>query len=425
MIITLNTSTYDSRTVLYIYDFGGTCYVLMENLSGIATDGVPLAVSQSYASLRTTLGATFAQVGHATYTNIMVNPVRVKSVSASSVITFDNGRTVTSNASVGTITTALNATGSGGTGDVVGPSSSVDDRLATFDGTTGKLIQDSGSKISDLQPATNGLSTATPSLDDTTSFYEVTGATNNKSTFKALGNLLAVNLPILAGFQYHNDFINPVTSTTSDGSGMILIVNGSGATCTTVQTPAVNRVGIAQTTTGTTSTGRVALATGNTPVRLSGGEWLYTADVNVVQLSTATERFALLIGFLGSYTTINQTNAVYFLYDEGGVSTNSPGASANWACATVSNSSRTITNTSTAVVSGTFVRLQIVVNAAGTSVGFYINGSLVHTETNTIPTAANREVGFGALTVKSAYVAVPALVQYDFINVNALFTTER
>ncbi len=40
--------------------------------------------------------------------------------------------------------------GGGGGGDVSGPASAVDDNIATFDGTTGKLIQDSGSAISDF-----------------------------------------------------------------------------------------------------------------------------------------------------------------------------------------------------------------------------------------------------------------------------------
>ena len=40
----------------------------------------------------------------------------------------------------------ISATG-GGSGDVVGPASSVDDRIATFDGTTGKLLQDGGYTI--------------------------------------------------------------------------------------------------------------------------------------------------------------------------------------------------------------------------------------------------------------------------------------
>lgn len=39
---------------------------------------------------------------------------------------------------------SLGGGGSVGSGDVVGPASSVDNRIVTFDGTTGKLIQDSG-----------------------------------------------------------------------------------------------------------------------------------------------------------------------------------------------------------------------------------------------------------------------------------------
>lgn len=39
-----------------------------------------------------------------------------------------------------------------GTGDVVGPASSVNNRIAAFDGTTGKLIKDAGVAVSGLQP---------------------------------------------------------------------------------------------------------------------------------------------------------------------------------------------------------------------------------------------------------------------------------
>jgi parallel beta-helix repeat protein len=42
------------------------------------------------------------------------------------------------------------AVSSGGTGDVVGPASAVDDRIATFDGVTGKLIQDGGVTIAEV-----------------------------------------------------------------------------------------------------------------------------------------------------------------------------------------------------------------------------------------------------------------------------------
>lgn len=36
-------------------------------------------------------------------------------------------------------------------GDVIGPASAVDDRVATFDGTTGKLLQDGGATVADLK----------------------------------------------------------------------------------------------------------------------------------------------------------------------------------------------------------------------------------------------------------------------------------
>ena len=47
---------------------------------------------------------------------------------------------------------AAGASGSGA-GDVTGPTGAVDTRIATFSGTTGKIIQDSGTLISNLQPA--------------------------------------------------------------------------------------------------------------------------------------------------------------------------------------------------------------------------------------------------------------------------------
>lgn len=43
--------------------------------------------------------------------------------------------------------------GAPGTGDVNGPASAVDERIAVFDGTTGKLIKDGGKTVAELQPA--------------------------------------------------------------------------------------------------------------------------------------------------------------------------------------------------------------------------------------------------------------------------------
>ena len=70
----------------------------------------------------------------------------------------------------GPIVTAGGGGGGGGSGDVVGPASATDDALARFNGTTGKLIQNSGATLDDAGTLTTVKLVATGELD-------VTGAT--------------------------------------------------------------------------------------------------------------------------------------------------------------------------------------------------------------------------------------------------------
>lgn len=65
--------------------------------------------------------------------------------------------------------TSAEIAGLGG-GDVVGPANATNERIAVFNGTTGKLIKDGGSKISDLAPK-NHASTATTYGSGTTTNY--------------------------------------------------------------------------------------------------------------------------------------------------------------------------------------------------------------------------------------------------------------
>jgi hypothetical protein len=50
----------------------------------------------------------------------------------------------------GDTTAGATGGGGGGSGDVVGPAASVDGNIAVFDGTTGKLLKDSGSAPTSL-----------------------------------------------------------------------------------------------------------------------------------------------------------------------------------------------------------------------------------------------------------------------------------
>lgn len=60
--------------------------------------------------------------------------------------------------------------GASGTGDVDGPASAVDSRIAAFDGTTGKLLKDGGKTIADLRApaiqAVTSSATVTPTFSD-------------------------------------------------------------------------------------------------------------------------------------------------------------------------------------------------------------------------------------------------------------------
>jgi hypothetical protein len=60
--------------------------------------------------------------------------------------------------------------GGGGSGDVVGPASSTADRIAVFNGTTGKLLKDGGKTIAELRApsiqSVTSSATVTPTFSD-------------------------------------------------------------------------------------------------------------------------------------------------------------------------------------------------------------------------------------------------------------------
>ena len=119
-----------------------------------------------------------------------------------------------------------------------------------------------------------------------------------------------------------------------------------------------------------------------------GGAWNYEALININTLSTALERYRMIFGFGSVISNSSETNGVFITYDEGGTA-NGTVASANWQCLTVDNSVRTLTTSSTAVTASAWNKLRIEINAAGTSVVFYVNGTAIATHTTNIPLASN------------------------------------
>ncbi len=95
------------------------------------------------------------------------------------------------------------------------------------------------------------------------------------------------------------------------------------------------------------------------------GAGILTAEFLVRITATSTHTYC--VG-LGVSTAPNEpTDGVYFLYASG---TNS----GNWVGKTANASSRSSANSTNAVVSNQWDRLKIIVNAAATSVSFYVNG---------------------------------------------------
>lgn len=174
-----------------------------------------------------------------------------------------------------------------------------------------------------------------------------------------------------------NDYLN-----TTAGAGAGVGANNNGET---------GHWGVFQAGTGTTSTGRAALCSANLATMWlgSGATWFETQIRCPSTLSTATETYVLFAGLTDSVSG-TPVDAVWFSY------TDAAGTGAKWRTECRSNSVSTgPTDVGSNLVASQWYTLGIQINAAGTEVRFYLDGSLVDTVTTNIPTGILRSLGFG------------------------------
>jgi hypothetical protein len=155
-------------------------------------------------------------------------------------------------------------------------------------------------------------------------------------------------------------------------------------------------------------------------ILLGGGDtWEYTAEVRLNATSIAAQSYVFRAGFVGS-TSGDPANGCLFRYDIVNL-----GGNGHWqAICRNAGTESTICDTGLTPNFGTTTwdNLRILVNAAGTSVGFYVNDTLACTVTTQIPTA--NTTGWGMYIGKTLGSAVRSL-DADYQEVLGRFGSRR
>ena len=258
-------------------------------------------------------------------------------------------------------------------------------------------------------------------------------ADSNKAKKLSFANLKAWILSFVptaitseTGIYYFNDFLGIFTTSTNDGN---ISSDGNVGQTTAALNSDTNKQGFANVNTTTASAGYGNIYIGHTATAnfiLGGGVTTYETLIWLPNLSTSGERFSCLIGFSsGVLNQNNSANNIAFLYDEGNIAfSGSGGASANWRAVTTDTGTRTFTNTGVAVNATTFIKLRIVVNANASSVGFYIDNTLVATHTTNIPSGNTKRLSVRNYIQKSVGYTQRLLI-LDYIKLQQTFTTAR
>jgi hypothetical protein len=145
------------------------------------------------------------------------------------------------------------------------------------------------------------------------------------------------------------------------------------------------------------------------------GSCVAEARVSLSSIPT-TSAYVARIGFGDSTSATAPTDGVYFeMTNAGNV----------WRCCTVNNNTRTTTVTTSPIATGTYYRLRIEVNAAGTQADFYVDGALVATITNNIPVTPGTRVCGPMLMLNKTTVAGTRTMNVDYWMHHIILTTLR
>ena len=195
-----------------------------------------------------------------------------------------------------------------------------------------------------------------------------------------------------------DDFVG---GTNTFGLNWIPTANG-GLSIIASQAGTAGRPGQALLTAGNAASRYADLSLGASSLVLGGGAIIYRTSINLQALSIAANRYVFRCG-LGNVIGNVPTQGVVFEYDETALTT--------WRLRTINGANISSVDSTVTVVAGAWVKLVFIVNAAGTSVEFFINDVSVGTLATVanIPTGAmtsNYHLRQGASAPATRYVIV-------------------
>jgi hypothetical protein len=211
------------------------------------------------------------------------------------------------------------------------------------------------------------------------------------------------------------DFVASVIGATDFSS----TASGTGAATSLGVATYTNRVGVVSNSTGTTATGRCTMISNATGISLGGANKINVFDsgTTLSAISDGTNTYTALVGYFDSTGGSVQTDAAMFRYthtENGG----------NWSCVTRTGGVETSTSAGIAPTFGTgvFQALRIV-NNDSTNCQFYVDGTLVATNTTNIPLGA-ATMGAGSAIFKA--VGTTAILIYtDWISLTGIWAVAR
>lgn len=247
-------------------------------------------------------------------------------------------------------------------------------------------------------------------LADSTALSDLTTAVNNLERLvdNTKGNGIFDDL--------HMALTTGTVTWTNDWTTKRALVTCGGPGTTTISTrQTAARPGVVALGTGASSGAGASILALPQSLLAGGGELAVEWGIYIENLSTVGEEYIIRAGF-GDTTVAAAVDGAYLEYDRL--------TSVNWCRVTASNSSRTKNASSTAVAAGAWTKVKTVINAAGTSVEYFVDGTSIGTETTNIPTGAGRYFGAFCHIIKSAGTT-ERLLHADYYHLYADLTTAR